>query len=214
MRRRTRYCRNRLRCAWHAAPSRCRAARSASRSRPAAAEVGGGWQFEVTTDADGHALCDWRLGPGATTPARFQRVRASLLDSDGQPLPGQYVVFCATASLMLRYVSGDGQDGAPGAVLAFPLEVQVVNGADGIAGAVLRATVEQGGGSISRPSHAHDRPARAGCVQLSTRCHRSATRARRSDGCRRTARAAAEFRCHRSRAGDDARLRDHHRQRR
>ncbi|MEA2887289.1 MAG: hypothetical protein QOD11_1649, partial [Bradyrhizobium sp.] len=110
--------------------------------------VGGGLQFEVTTDADGHALCDWRLGPGARAPARFQRVRASLLDSDGQPLPGQHVVFCATASLLLRYVSGDGQEGAPGAVLGFPLEMQVVNGADGIAGAVLRATVEQGGGSI------------------------------------------------------------------
>jgi hypothetical protein len=75
-------------------------------------------------------------------------VRASLLDSDGQPLPGQYVVFCATASLLLRYISGDGQEGAPGAVLGFPLEMQVVNGADGVAGAVLRATVEQGGGSI------------------------------------------------------------------
>jgi photosystem II stability/assembly factor-like uncharacterized protein len=111
-------------------------------------KVGGGLQLEVPTDADGHALCDWRLGPGARAPARFQRVRASLLDSDGQPLPGQYVVFCATASLLLRYVSGDGQEGAPGAVLGFPLEMQVVNGADGIAGAVLRATVEQGGGSI------------------------------------------------------------------
>jgi photosystem II stability/assembly factor-like uncharacterized protein len=115
-------------------------------------KVGGGLQFEATTDADGHALCNWRLGPGATAPARFQRVRASLLDSDGQPLPGQYVVFCATASLLLRYVSGDGQDGPPEAVLAFPLEVQVVNGADGIAGAVLRATVERGGGSISGPA--------------------------------------------------------------
>jgi photosystem II stability/assembly factor-like uncharacterized protein len=111
-------------------------------------KVGGGWQFEAMTDPDGHAMCNWQLGPGATTPARFQRVRASLLDSAGQPLPGQFVVFCATASLLLRYVSGDGQEGAPGAVLAFPLEVQVANGADGIAGAVLHATV-QGGGSIT-----------------------------------------------------------------
>jgi hypothetical protein len=113
-------------------------------------KVGGSLQwFEAMTDADGHALCNWRLGPGVTTPARFQRVRASLLDSAGQPLPGQHVVFCATASLSLRYVSGDGQEGAPDAVLAFPLEVQVANGADGIAGAVLNATVQPGNGSIT-----------------------------------------------------------------
>ncbi|HXO72917.1 MAG TPA: hypothetical protein VN838_28505, partial [Bradyrhizobium sp.] len=112
-------------------------------------QVGGSWQFEAMTDADGHALCNWRLGPGITKPARFQRVRASLLDNDGQPMPGQSVVFCATASLMLRYVSGDGQDGAPGAPLAFPLEVQVANGADGIAGAVLNATVQPGNGLIN-----------------------------------------------------------------
>jgi photosystem II stability/assembly factor-like uncharacterized protein len=114
-------------------------------------KVGGGGHFDVMTDADGHALCNWRLGPGATTPARFQRVRASLLDRHGQPLPGQFVVFCATASLLLRYVSGDGQDGPPGGLLPFQLEMQVVNGADGVAGAVLRAAVEHGGGSINGP---------------------------------------------------------------
>ena len=82
--------------------------------------ISGGWQFDTVTDRDGQALCDWRLGAGATAPARFQRVCASLLDGDGQPLPGQFVVFCATASLSLRYVSGAGQDAAPGAALPFP----------------------------------------------------------------------------------------------
>ncbi len=109
---------------------------------------GGSTALDIVTDSAGQALCNWTLGPGVTAPARFQRVSASLLDGSGQPLPGQAVVFCATASLSLRYVSGDGQDASPGAQLPFPLEMQVVNGADGIAGAVLRATVEQGGGAI------------------------------------------------------------------
>ena len=112
----------------------------------------GGSLLDVTTDAEGQALCNWRLGPRATAPARFQRVRASLLDCDGQPLSGQAVVFCATASLLLRYVSGDGQSALPGAPLPFPLEMQVVNGAEGIGGALLRATVEQGGGAIVGPA--------------------------------------------------------------
>ena len=117
-------------------------------------ETGGGlvggspWQFETTTDADGQASCDWALGPAAASPARYQRVRASLLDADHQPLPGQVIVFCATASLALQYVSGDGQQAAPGAALPQALEVRVANGVDGIAGVALRAVVEQGGGSI------------------------------------------------------------------
>ena len=110
--------------------------------------AGSGSTLDVVTDAEGQAWCDWRLGVGARAPARFQRLRATLMGGAGQPLPGQYVVFCATASLTLRYVSGDGQNGALGAPLPFPLEVQVVNGADGIAGAVVRAIVEDGGGTI------------------------------------------------------------------
>jgi photosystem II stability/assembly factor-like uncharacterized protein len=108
---------------------------------------GGGAVFDAITDADGQATCDWQLGAGATAPARFQRVRASLLDPDGQPLPGQFLVFCATASLALRYVSGDGQTASAGAALPSPLELQVVNGADGIAGVTLRAVIEAGGGT-------------------------------------------------------------------
>jgi len=114
--------------------------------------AGAGSSFETVTDSDGHAQCDWRLGAGAVAPARFQRVRASLLNGNGQPMAGQYLVFCATASLGLRYVSGDSQDGAPGTPLPFPLEMQVVNGADGIPGVALRAAVEQGGGTIIGPA--------------------------------------------------------------
>jgi photosystem II stability/assembly factor-like uncharacterized protein len=113
--------------------------------------AGGSASLDIATDSTGQAVCDWTLGPGSTAPARFQRVSASLLDGNGQPLPGQSVVFCATASLSLRYVSGDGQDASAGSQLPFPLEIQVVNGADGIAGATIRATVEQGGGSIVGP---------------------------------------------------------------
>lgn len=112
--------------------------------------VGGSpWQFETRTDADGQASCDWSLGPAAAAPARFQRVRASLLDADHQALPGQLIVFCATASLALQYVSGDGQQAAPGGTLPHALEVRVANGVDGIAGVGVRAVVEQGGGSIA-----------------------------------------------------------------
>jgi hypothetical protein len=118
--------------------------------------VDGGLLFDTVTDADGQAICNWRLGPSVLAPNRFQRVRASLLDCSGQPLPGQVVVFCATATLSLRYVSGDGQDASPGSNLPFPLEVQVVNGADGITGASLRATIEQGSGSISPATLATD----------------------------------------------------------
>ena len=113
---------------------------------------GSGTLIEVVTDAEGQAACDWRLGPGFTAPARFQRVRASLLDCQGQSVPGQVVVFCATATLTLRYVSGDGQTAAAGGALPFPLEMQVANGGDGIAGVVLRALVEFGGGSITGAS--------------------------------------------------------------
>jgi photosystem II stability/assembly factor-like uncharacterized protein len=105
-------------------------------------------QFETATDDDGQAACRWTLGPSAAAPARFQRVRASLLDADGQPLPGQIVVFCAAASLWLQYVSGDGQEAAPGAPVPHALEVRVANGIAGVAGAMLRYTVEQGGGNV------------------------------------------------------------------
>jgi hypothetical protein len=113
----------------------------------AAASGPSAWLVETTTDADGLAECRWTLGPAATAPSRFQRVRTSLLDREDRALPGHAIVFCATASLSLTYVSGDGQQGSPGAELPHALEMRVSDAADGVAGAQLRATVEQGGGA-------------------------------------------------------------------
>ena len=107
---------------------------------------------ETATDADGLAQCFWTLGPGAAAPGRFQRVRASLLDSEGDDIAGQVVVYCATASLLLHYVSGDGQEAAAGGGLPYPLQLRVVNGGDGIAGVRLDANVEEGGGALAPAS--------------------------------------------------------------
>ncbi len=114
--------------------------------------TGSPWQYETTTDENGLAECRWTLGPGIGAPARYQRVRASLLDADGQALPGQAIVYCATATMLLQYVSGDGQQAAAGANLPQPIEVRAVNGGDGVAGVVLTAAVEQGGGAIVGPA--------------------------------------------------------------
>lgn len=111
-----------------------------------------GAQTVKPTDVQGMAFCAWTLGPVTASPERFQSVRAQLLDGNGQPVPGQTVLFGATASLSLQYVSGDGQQGAAGATLAHALELRVANGVDGIAGATVSATVEQGGGSLVGPA--------------------------------------------------------------
>jgi photosystem II stability/assembly factor-like uncharacterized protein len=86
-------------------------------------------QYETTTDDMGYASCRWTLGPGIAAPTRYQRVRARLLDADRQPLAGQTIVYCATATVMLLYIGGDGQQGSAGAPLPSPLELRVVNGA-------------------------------------------------------------------------------------
>ncbi|MBP2302791.1 DUF6519 domain-containing protein [Azospirillum picis] len=106
---------------------------------------------EVTTDASGLAECRWSLGPGATRRDRFQRTRASLLDADGDPVPGQVIVYCATTTLVVLYVSGDGQEGDAGSDLPYRLRLRVTNGCDGIAGVALAASVEEGGGAIVGP---------------------------------------------------------------
>ncbi len=63
-------------------------------------------QYETTTDESGVASCRWTLGPGATAPARYQRVRASLLDGDGNAIPGQILVYCATATAVTASPGG------------------------------------------------------------------------------------------------------------
>jgi photosystem II stability/assembly factor-like uncharacterized protein len=119
---------------------------------------GSPWQYETTTDDMGYASCRWRLGPGIAAPARYQRVRASLLGADGQPLPGQTIVYCATATGVLQYVGGDGQQAGAGATLPNALEFRVANGGDGVPGVALTATVEQGGGSVIGPASATTDP--------------------------------------------------------
>lgn len=107
---------------------------------------------QTGTDSDGFAQCRWSLGPGMATPGRYQRVRASLLNADGQAVPGQVIVYCATASLLLQYISGDGQEAAAGNNLPHSLQMRVVNGGDGISGITLTATIEQGGGALVGPA--------------------------------------------------------------
>ncbi|WPB55018.1 DUF6519 domain-containing protein [Xylophilus sp. GOD-11R] len=105
--------------------------------------------FDTRTDEHGMAECRWALGPGAAAPARFQRVRASLCDSYGLPLPGQTLVFCATASLGLYHLAGDGQEAPAGQPLPHRLEVRVSHADVGHAGAAVRFAVEEGGGALT-----------------------------------------------------------------
>ena len=106
-------------------------------------------RYETTTDDAGLATCRWTLGPGLTAPARYQRLHARLLDANRQPVASQGLVYCATATVMLLYVSGDGQSGSAGGALPNPLEFRVANGGNGVSGVELTAAVEQGGGSIN-----------------------------------------------------------------
>ena len=105
--------------------------------------------FRTSTDGDGIASCRWILDGDIKAAARFQRVRASRLDDGGQPRPGERIVFCATATLSLQYVSGDGQQGQAGNQLAHPLEVRVANGQTPIPNARIRFSAVQGGGVLA-----------------------------------------------------------------
>jgi photosystem II stability/assembly factor-like uncharacterized protein len=103
----------------------------------------------VSTDARGLADCEWQLAPyKRNADNRSQRVTATLLDASGNLLAGQVVLFNATATLFLQYVSGDGQEARPGQPLARPLEVRVINGQYPVADARVRFTVA-GGGTLS-----------------------------------------------------------------
>jgi photosystem II stability/assembly factor-like uncharacterized protein len=114
-------------------------------------------RYDTTTDDAGLVTCRWTLGAGSAAPGRYQRVHASLLDADGQALPGQDIVYCATATMVLQYVSGDGQQASAGANLR-PIEVRVANGGDGVAGVTLTASIEQGGGTIVGPANVSTDP--------------------------------------------------------
>ncbi len=106
--------------------------------------VAAGVPVEVTTLDDGIAEIEWFLDPDIRPAARHQRVSASLLDQAGNPVDGQTIEFNATGTLLLQYVSGDGQTGTAGQPLARALEVRVSNGQTPIEGVPVRFTVTSG----------------------------------------------------------------------
>ena len=103
--------------------------------------------IDVDTDSEGLVSCRWILDADPKANARYQRLRATLLDAAGQPLDGQRITFCASATLSLQYVSGDGQETQSGQQLAHPLEVRVQNGQSAVANVLVRFT-PQGGGQL------------------------------------------------------------------
>jgi photosystem II stability/assembly factor-like uncharacterized protein len=116
-------------------------------------EMGGGHlngpvTLDVETADDGMAECVWVLGPNPNPDESHQVVRAALLDHASAEVPGQVIVFCATATVSLQYVGGDGQEGTAGQQLAHPLEVRVANGQRPVANARVRFDVSQGGGNV------------------------------------------------------------------
>jgi photosystem II stability/assembly factor-like uncharacterized protein len=112
------------------------------------AGVGPAVPVDVTTLADGIAECGWFLDPDIRPPARHQQVLASLLNQAGDAVPGQSIEFCATGTLALEYVSGDGQLGQFGQQVPQPLEVRVANGQTPVQGVPVHFVVTSGGGSI------------------------------------------------------------------
>ena len=112
------------------------------------AGVSPGVPLDVMTLADGSAECDWILDADIRPAARHQRVLASLVDQAGDAMPGQALEYCATGSLALQYVSGDGQTGGPNQQLPHALEVRVANGQTPVAGVPVTFVVVSGGGLI------------------------------------------------------------------
>jgi hypothetical protein len=110
-------------------------------------DSGGGAQSEVVvpTGADGVASVEWTLDPGEPN----HRVETRLLDRCDDPthLP---VFFNARVNYSLQHLSGDGQEGRPGAQLA-PLRVVVSDGRWPVRNATVRFTPAAGSGSVSPP---------------------------------------------------------------
>jgi photosystem II stability/assembly factor-like uncharacterized protein len=112
------------------------------------AGLGVGVPLDVTTGANGIAECVWFLDPDIRPAARHQRVLASLLNQAGDAVPGQSIEFCATGTLSLQYVSGDGQLAVAGQQVPQPLEVRVANGQTPVPGVPVRFAVVSGGGTL------------------------------------------------------------------
>jgi photosystem II stability/assembly factor-like uncharacterized protein len=116
--------------------------------------AGPGTPLDVITDAEGIAECRWSLDADLGPAKRFQTVDARLLDAADVPVDGQRVVFCATGTLALEYVSGDGQQALAGQALAHALEVRVANGQQPVPGIPVQFAVMQGGGALVGPNPA------------------------------------------------------------
>jgi hypothetical protein len=63
-------------------------------------------QYAAATNEIGGASCRWTLGPGGAAPERYQRLRASLLDRDGNEIPGQSIAYCATGTATTTSAGG------------------------------------------------------------------------------------------------------------
>lgn len=122
--------------------------------------VGDYWQIPARTAT---ADVEWPVGddgaPLARPPAgvRDGWARLGLVTVDAGGLVSA-ITDCRswfpplTQLTQLLYVGGDGQEAAPGAVLAEPLRVRVARGALALAGSRVRFTVEAGGGSVGGAS--------------------------------------------------------------
>lgn len=102
----------------------------------------------ATSGADGHAATQRILGSSAGT----QHATATVRGLDGSPVTFTHTATAGTASA-LALVSGNNQTGAPGAALAAPLVVRLVDGGGNpIAGTSVSWVIGTGGGSVAPPS--------------------------------------------------------------
>ncbi|MEM1053957.1 MAG: DUF6519 domain-containing protein [Bacteroidota bacterium] len=97
------------------------------------------------TDADGLTSVRWRLGNEA-----HQQVEAVLLDAAGDAVHLPIQFSAQTEDLVLDYVGGDGQHGAAGEALSYPLQVGVSRGSAPVAGERVRFRIlTEGGGRLN-----------------------------------------------------------------
>ena len=116
--------------------------------RDGGGQVDGSATTEVATDADGLASVAWTLGGAGP-----QHAEAELLDAAGDPLHLPVRFAAEIENLTLDYVGGDGQHGAEGEPLPYPLQAGVSRGDTPVAGERVRFRVVAGGGTVdSQPA--------------------------------------------------------------
>ena len=101
----------------------------------------------IKTDSRGLASCSWTLD-GKNRKNQSQRVEATLLDEDGNPVLDGSISFNANLIRTLSYVGGDGQEAMPGYELPAPLEVRVAIGQHPIEGAIVQFSITEGEGKL------------------------------------------------------------------